>query len=241
MRWSVFVFVVGMGCLLGLGAVAQTTDSPLGTWEAELAASGGDRATCYMTFLDDATWSGYGISTRSLGPFTIVGTWSNDDKGRVIGAATLFMPTGDLVTTLLGRVKGDKLRATVRKAAGGEFKMKAETATAPVDVSGNWTAEVRTRQSKDFQSWTLTASTNTLGWFDLAGMGVGPGGAFTVTGALVVTSNRRASGYTLTDLGVSGVVTSSFSGRFQSSSRRGTFRGRDHAGHDVVIKAAVAE
>jgi hypothetical protein len=234
--------IVGASLFLGLvslfpvGASAQVTNSPVATWAVTLA--GRDRGLTYLTFSNDFTWGGYGISLKSFGPFTIDGsTWSYNQQLEVVSGYTQFLPNdveaGRITITLPG---GSKLRGRA-VASNGHFNLKGEPLSPAPNVSGSWIGKVRTRGTKFFETYMITASTNLPGWFDVDGQGVNSSGTFTISGALIVNADRRANGYTISDYGSSVTTTSSFSGRFNAPLDKVGFVGRDDDNHSVVIRA----
>ena len=221
------------------GASAANTNALIGVWETQVIGVGPDRATCFLTFSNDFTWTGYGIALKSFGPVTFAGTWGVDSKDRIVSGFTEFRDDGDIAGTLTATVNGgDKLRGGAI-TPHGHLKFNGDALSTLRDVSGsNWVGEVRTSGNTSFQSYTFTASTNLPGWFDITGTGVGQSGTYTVAGALVVTTDRRANGYLVSDFGSGGATSTwSFVGKFLPSLKRANFRGRTDSGHDLVIKA----
>ena len=218
-------------------APAANTNALIGTWETQVTGVGPDSATCFLTFSNNLTWTGYGIALKSFGPITFAGTWGVDSKDRIIGGFTEFRADGDIAGTITAGVpSGNKLRARA-VTTHGRLRVKGDPLSTTPDVSGsNWVGEVRTRSNTSFQSYAFTASTNLPGWFDITGSGIGQGGTYTVSGALAITSGRNANGFLVSDFG-SGNTTStwSFAGRFLPSLQRGAFRGRTDTGDDIVI------
>jgi hypothetical protein len=222
-------------------APATDTNALVKTWETQVIGPAADRATCFLTFSNDFTWTGYGIALKSSGSVTFDGTWSVDAKQRITGGFTEFRNDGDVGGTFIALLNGsNKLRARAITATHRPLKLDGVAQSTPRDVSGtNWVGEVRTRGNKVFQSYTFTASTNLPGWFDVTGTGVGEGGTYTISGGLVVTSDRRANGYLISDFGSAGTTSTwSFAGKFLPSLDRAVFRGSQDNGHNLVINAA---
>ena len=219
-------------------AMADNTNALVGTWETQLTGPGLDQATCILAFSNDFTWAGYGIGLKSFGPVTLAGTWGVDAKNRIIGGFTQFRDNGDIAGTLT------KVAATHNRLRGraiathGILQVKGTTLSTLPNVSGsNWVGEVRTHGNTSFQSYTFTPSTNLPGWFEITGSGVGQGGTYTVSGALIVTSDHRANGYLVSDLGsVNTTSTWSFAGKFLPSHDRAAFRGRSDTGNSLQIR-----
>jgi hypothetical protein len=228
----------GLVLLTQPSAPAANTNALIGVWETQVTGPGSDRTTCFLTFSNNFTWTGYGIALKSFGSVTFGGTWGVDSKDRIVGGFTEFRGDGDIGATFIAAVNGsDKLRAQAI-APGGHLKFNGDALSTLRDVSGsNWVGEVHTRGNTSFQSYTFTASTNLPGWFDVTGSGIGQSGTYTVSGALAITSGRNANGFLVSDFG-SGNTTStwSFAGRFLPSLRRGAFRGRTDTGDGIVIR-----
>ncbi len=236
---SLFLGVVS-SFLVGTSAQSPVDPhAPVGTWETQWIGPGRDWATCYLTFSNDFTWSGYGIALKSLGPVTIAGTWGVDSRDRIIGSFTEYRGDGDIAGTLTKLVAGHHKIHGRAFATQGHITVKGSSLATPPDVSGsNWVGQVRTRGNTSFQSYAFTASTNSPGWFDITGTGVGESGAYTISGALVVTSDRRANGYLVSDFGSVGTTSTwSFAGKFLPSLQRAAFRGRTDTDHAIVIRA----
>ena len=236
--WASFCFVLTFHATV---VPAANTNALLNTWETQVVGPGPDRATCYLTFSNDFTWTGYGVALKSLGPVTFDGTWSVDSRGRVTGGFTEFRNDGDVGGTFTATLNGtNKLRTKAITATHHPLKLNAVALSTPPDVSGtNWVGEVRTEGSINFQSYTFTASTNLPGWFDITGSAIGQTGSYTISGGLVVTSDRRANGFLTSDFGSGGATSTwSFAGRFLPSLDSATFKGRQENGHTLIIHAS---
>ena len=218
--------------------LTANTNSLVATWETQLIGPGRDRTTCYLTFSNDLTWAGYGIALKSLGPVTITGTWDVDAHGLIIGSFTEHRNAGAIAGTLTRLVAS---RTRIRGGAiatQGRINLKGIALGTPPDLSGDWTGEVMTGGNTSFQSYTFSISTNGPGWFDITGTGVGEGGMYTITGAVVVASDRSANGYLVSDFGTGNTTSTwSFAGKFLPSLERATFRGHADTGNDVLIHA----
>jgi len=231
-------FLLGLACLCPLAGRAQVTNSPVGLWAVDW--TGGDRGLTYLTFSNtsnDFVWGGYGISIKSFGPFTIAGTWGFDTKGRVVGGYTLTLPSGSMPGTVTISLPTSEKLTGHAVSEGHHYGLNGEAVGTVPEVNGTWSGQVRTHGTQFFENYTVTASTNMPGWFDLTGSGAGPGGTFTVSGAWIVAADHRANGYTIRDLGESGIVTSSFSGKFNGQLDKATFAGKDGDNKSVVIHA----
>jgi hypothetical protein len=219
-------------------ASGANTNFLVGTWETRLIGPGRDRATCYLTFSDDLACSGYGIALKSFGPVGLAGTWGVGAKGDITGSFTEHRDDGDLSVTLTRfNLNRHKIRGSAFSSQG-RVTLKGDALSTPPDVTGsNWVGEVRTRGNISNQIYAFTASTNAPGWYDVTGTGIGEGGLYTISGALVVTSDRNANGYFVSDFGSGGATSTwSFAGRFVPSLERATLRGQTDTGHNVRIR-----
>jgi hypothetical protein len=219
--------------------MAQATNSPVGIWA--VAITGADRGLTYLTFSNtsnDFVWTGYGISLKSFGPFTIAGTWGFNSKAQVVGGYTQSLPSGDVAGTVkITLPGGDKFLGSAVSAGGHHSRLVGQAVGTVPDINGAWSGEVHTHGTAFFESYTFAASTNLPGWVDVTGAGTGPSGSFTVAGALIVAADNDVNGYTIRDLGSSGIVTSSFSGKFNSLLTKAKFVGKDGNNKSVVIDA----
>jgi hypothetical protein len=229
MRMVVVVTLfLGLVYLFPASAIDGTAHSPVGIWEVDL--SGSDRGITYLTFSTNFTWTGYGISLESFGPISIVGTWTNE----TFPGATV---PWHMAAKLPG---GKKFRGTADSTFDNRhphLNLRGKTAASTHNISGTWVAEGRSGGDVFSEIYTLTASTNMANWFDLAGQVSTGNGTSTVSGAVILSPDRRASGYMITDFSSSVTVTSSFRGRFNPPMTKITFVGRDDNNRSLVIRA----
>lgn len=241
--------VVG-SLLLGLvfscagGASAQSSHSPTGTWL--VAMSGADCGLARLTFSNNFTWTGYGLSLESFGPLAIAGTWTNDNKGEVVGGYNESFPDGTVIGWSISakpprRAKFSGKSVSLFNGHLLHLSLRGASAQASPDVSGNWVGKLRTRGPDFFEQYSFAASANKSNWFDVAGQGANSSGTFTISGALIVNTDRRANGYTIRDFGSSVTETSSFSGRFSFLLKQAKFVGKDDDNHTVIIRATRQE
>jgi hypothetical protein len=139
-------------CALFLGAcVSQPahgqTISPVGTWEVDVLDSG--KGVLMMTFSNNFTVSGYGITQKQFGFITLAGNWSTNSKGDVVaayiqtvnGVGSAYTLTARMLSS--GRFRG---KATGR---GGGYQCEGEQPESFSDLSGSWNAAVK-RKGKSF-------------------------------------------------------------------------------------------
>jgi hypothetical protein len=221
--------------LTGVTCLAASSDSPVGSWATQIV--GRDHGICYLTFSNDTSVAGYGITLDRLGPFQMAGNWNLDEKGRLVGGFAVLDDPG-IGAHFRGQVNNGKLRAKVN-ATQGRFNFKGDPAGDIPDVGGAWRGEVTVKEKKFFVDLTATLSTNTPAWFDLTGSGTNDDGSFAVTGGLVITPDGRVAAYIVTDTGVS-TDTAAFIGKLRARGKKLVLRGRDESGRNVVIRASRA-
>jgi hypothetical protein len=240
-KFSVVLLCFGVSVFINRAGAAGS-ESPVGTWDTMIRRSGDDKGVCYLTFSEVTNaWTGYGITSKSLGPFTFNGTWLYDEKGKIVSGYVATFPgdTNGIAGYLDVKIPAAKhFRGKTKTTAGG-FTLQGEPASTVPDVSGSWRAEIREGNETAVAGYNLLVSTNSpFGWFDLSGSGSILAGDFTMVGAILVSANGKAAGYyTLSGVGVTGTTTASFDGKFKSSLQKVVFKGRDQDGKRVVIRA----
>jgi hypothetical protein len=211
---------------------AESTGAP---WQCTIV--GRDRGVQFLTFWEDFTLTGYGISLNFVGPFTSAGTWAEGAKDSVIGSFTSYSDRGNQAAIFDARVRptgGLLAKVTV---LNGTQKYKAPAPAAIADLSGVWSGSFRAQGKKPLLAFTLTASTNNMpGWFDLSGTGIGETGSFTLSGAVLVTSDRNAAGYTISNFGT-GTTQAAFVGKVGPKANKWTLRGKDENNKTVTFQA----
>jgi hypothetical protein len=148
----------------------------------------------------------------------------------------MFKTNGSVAVSAHVRIRGnDKLRGEAHSTAGHLVFVGAPDRNV-VDLSGNWIGQVEVHGTKMLDTFTVIASTNMPAWFDFAGTGLSNGGTFNVTGSIVITSNRRAAAYTLTDFGNT-TQTAAFFGKVVRHGRKLVFNGKTDTHSSIVFRA----
>ena len=179
--------------------------------------------------------AGYGIAVDALGPFLMAGTWDLNNKGKLVGGFTQFIDSGSAGAQMEGKVNNDKLRVQV-KSTEGPFRLKGDPAGDISDIGGGWNAKVRRKGKPFYYTFTSTLSTNVPAWFDITGSGANDDGAFTVTGAMLITPDNRVAAYTTYDYGTS-TQTDAFVGKLRARGKRLVLEGRTDSHDNVSLKA----
>ena len=85
MKRSFLVCALLLGaCVVQPAPVRGQTISPVGTWQVSVLGS--EKGIIMMTFSNNYTVSGYGITRRDFGLMTLAGMWGYDSKGDVTAA-----------------------------------------------------------------------------------------------------------------------------------------------------------
>ena len=206
----------------------------LGTWRVDI--TGRDKGIAYLTFTNDLTMTGWGIKLRSCGTFTMAGTWDLSSNGVVVCGYTEAAAGGAASGHFVGRFKNHGRLLVKVNATNGRFNFSSDNGLALPDLRGTWIGNVSERGFSNFETLTIAASTNESNLFTLSGNGLGPEGAYSVTGAILVDSHQRAYGYDIEQIEAGGSVTNSFGGRLNKSVDSGDFKGVDDKGHSLRIK-----
>jgi hypothetical protein len=156
--------------------------SPVGTWE--VALSGADQGTAYITFEDDRDFTGYGLSRGSLGLFTLSGTWSVDDAGHLTGSYTETIRGGTVTGTLAGKLATNKITGRIT-ATNGNFTFNARPQAALQDLTGAWTGIAMIGKQRLPELYQLTPSALPH-VYRIEGTGISPlSGPYSVHGTLL--------------------------------------------------------
>jgi len=210
------------------------TNTVLGTWRVDI--TGRDKGIAYLTFTNDLTMTGWGIKLRSAGPFTMAGTWDLDSNGDVVCGYTEAAAGGAASGHFVGHFKSHGRLLIKTDATNGRFNFSSDNGLAFPDLHGTWIGNVIKGGFSNFETFIIAASTNEPNLFTLSGNGLGPEGAYSVTGAILVDSHQRAYGYDIEQIEDGGSVTNSFGGRLNKRADSADFKGVDDKGHSLRIK-----
>jgi hypothetical protein len=208
-----------LGCALFVGFLGSKpalsrgqSTSPVGTWQVSVL--GADKGTLMMTFSNNFTVTGYGITRKQFGFITLAGSWSLNSKGDAVaayiqtvnGAGSAFTLTIHILPS--GRFRG--------KATGGHggYRCKGEQPESFSDLTGSWNAAVRRKVKPLNESFVTTASSNYPAVFDVTGQGLSGTTSYTLSGAILVSSHDA----------VSAALNRTFGTDTQHSSLAGTFK-----------------
>jgi len=210
------------------GGSEQTRYSPVGTWEVTIG--GGNHGIAFLTFNDDSTMSGYGMTRESWGLFTVQGIWTLDAKGKLLGTYTENLYGQLMNGSLIGKARTGRSMNVKIVATNGKFALSGVPVRMTPDISGNWIAYVTQRKIKVPEFITLTPSSGFPGVFDVLGTGSGPSGSFAVVGNVIVTSKRKAVVFSVSDFTNGGNGLASLTGGFSVSGQTGSLTGETDSG-----------
>jgi hypothetical protein len=219
----------------GNGSIDQTA-FPLGTWEVALDDI--DVGDAFMTFADDGSLTGYGMSVGSFGLLEIAGEWTVTDDGQIAG--TLTMTVGDDVV-LEGTVvvtRGEDGRIVMRiQNADGEIMLDGIRATTVANLSGTWDAELTMPGAVCAEAFDLTVSEQHPGVFRLDGAGTTSDRVYTVTGAVLINSANRLAAFTVRIAGDDAPHESVFIGTVSDDGTTIEALGFDREGNELALRA----
>lgn len=213
----------------------RPSDSPVGTWEVEI--KGFDQGLAVVTFAGDFTLTGYAVTAKGAGPFTITGNWGFNAKDEMVASFIQQIGGNNIAGTITTRVKNTKFTAR-GKSTAGQITWKAVAVTDYPDISGTWVFELKLGNNTFFETDVLAASTNMPSVFTIAGQGMDQGGAYPVTGAIIVNHQNRAQGISVSEFNLPSTTSSNaFSGKFKKQLDDGKFKGKNDSNKPVRLQA----
>jgi hypothetical protein len=236
MKRTFLVFALLGGILVFQPAISHgQTLTPVGTWEVTIL--GPDRGNAMMTFSNDFSVSGYGITRLESGLFTLTGNWGFNSHGDVVVAyLQAFGGTNRAASFTAQLTSADRFTAD-GKGTDGHFRLKGEAAGAFPDLSGAWTALVKRTGKTLHETYTITASTNFPSVFDVTGSGLSDTGSFTLNGEIIANSHDKLAAFIDRTFSGSNIVASSISGTVKTHKPTMSLHGSDDTGTPLTIKA----
>jgi hypothetical protein len=203
------------------------TISPVGTWQVSILGS--QKGILMMTFSNDFTVSGYGITRKQFGFITLAGNWSVNSKGDVVaayiqtvnGVGTAFALTAHMLS-------GNRFRARATTHGGG-YTCKGEQPESLPNLTGSWNAGLKRKGKPLSETFTATLSTNYPAVFDVTGQGLSEAGSFTLTGEIII-SSRDAVATSIDRTFGTDTQQSSLSGVFKPAQSKMVLEGDDDTG-----------
>jgi hypothetical protein len=141
-----------------------------------------------ITFHDDLSLSGYGITLKSAGLLQLSGTWRPGAAGGLVGTYIQESGQGSAAGFFTATVAGgNKLRARLT-ASNGRLVMAGEPLGEPQDHAGSWMAQIVRPGEVSLGTVNLSPRESLPAVFDLSGEGYTPGGRIQITGLMLITS-----------------------------------------------------
>jgi hypothetical protein len=198
--------------------------SPVGTWQVSVLGS--DRGIIMMTFSNNFTVSGYGITRKDFGLFTLAGTWGFNNKGDVVVS---YVETANGVGsgfTLTARMlSADRFRGKAMSPSGS-YRCNGEQPESLPDLSGTWNGTVERKGKNLNETFTAaTLSSNSPAVFDISGQGLSGTGSYTLSGTIIVSSENK----------VNAVIDRTFGTDTRHSSLSGVFK-PGHSGDQIRLQ-----
>jgi hypothetical protein len=217
-------------------AISQAqTISPVGTWEINIL--GADPGISMMTFSTNLTVTGYGITRKRFGLFTLTGNWGFDSHGNAVVAIVESVNGTNTAVSFTARVRRSGRFSAKGTGTSGHFHFIGVTVTDFPDLGGSWTATVKRRGKTLRETYTISASTNFPAVFDVTGAGLSDTGSYTLTGEIITTSHDKLSASIDRTFSGPDTVRSSLSGIVRPRKPVMSMHGDDDTGAAVVIKA----
>jgi hypothetical protein len=206
--------------------------SPVGTWEVALA--GADRGTAYVTFEEDADFTGYGLSRDSNGIFTLAGTWSVDEKGRLSASYTETIDGGTVTGTLSGKVAARRIDGRIT-ATNGNFTFNAKPEGETQDLAGAWNGIATVRRQRLPELYQLTPSVFPH-VFRVEGVGYTPAtGSYAIAGTALAGSGGRIEIAVISQGEAGNPVATWLRGRANTGRDRNVLKGLRSNGEKVTV------
>ena len=189
--------------------------SPVGTWQVSVLGS--EKGIIMMTFSNNSTVSGYGITRKDFGLMTFAGVWGYDSQGDVTAA---YIQTTNGVGTAYAftahMLSGNRFRAKAISRGGG-YRGNGEQPESFPDLSGSWNDAVQRKGEHLNEIFIATLSSNYPAVFDISGQGLSETGSYTLSGTIIVSSEDK----------VNASIDRTFGTDTQHSSLSGVFKSKD--------------
>jgi len=228
MKRSFLICALFLGACVGQPGLSRGQSiSPVGTWQVSILGS--EKGTMMMTFSNNFTVSGYGITRRQFGFITLAGNWSVNSKGDVVAAYIQTVNgVGTAFTLTTHMLSGNRFRARATTHGGG-YTCKGEQPESPPTLTGSWNAGLKRNGKPIGEAFTATLDTNYPAVFDVTGRGSSEMGSFTLTGEIIV-SSRDAVAASIDRTFGTNTQHSSLSGVFKPARSQMKLQGRDDTG-----------
>ncbi|MEK7951295.1 hypothetical protein [Luteolibacter soli] len=216
---------------LSASAAAAPT-SPVGTWE--VALSGADQGTAYVTFEDDHDFTAYGLSRESLGLFTLSGTWTIDGAGQLTGSYTETINGGAVTGTLTAKLAAKSITGSIA-ATNGNFTFKAKPETVTQNLAGSWSGISAVGKNRLPEIYQITPSA-LAHVYQIEGSGISPlGGQYSILGTVLAGANGKVElvAFSLDAWGAPGFST--LTGNVSVTRKQNVLKGNHSSGTPIKI------
>jgi hypothetical protein len=228
MKRSFLICALFLGACVSQPALSRgQTASPVGTWQVSVL--GAEEGTLIMTFSNNFTVTGYGITRKQFGFITLAGNWSVNSKGDAVAAYIQTVNgVGSAFTLKAHMLSPGRFRGRATGSSGG-YLCKGEQPESFSDLSGSWNATVKRKGKTLNELFTATAASNYPGVFDVTGQGLSDTTSFTLSGTMIVSSHDAVNAALNRTFGTD-TQRSSLSGVFKSSRSKMLLEGDDDTG-----------
>ena len=236
MKQSILIFGLFAAVLVFQPAIARGQSlTPVGSWEITIL--GVDRGNEMLTFSNDFTVSGYGITRKESGLFTLTGNWGFDSHGDVVVASLQSFGGTNTAASLTAHLTSATRFVAKGKGTAHRFRYQGEKATDFPDLSGFWTAEVSRLGKTLAETYTISPATNFPAVFDVTGQGLSDTGSYTLSGVMIATSHDKLTVSIDRTFPGPDTVHSSLSGTFKHGKPTMVLHGSDQTDAPLKIKA----
>lgn len=183
-----------------------------------------DTGTAFITFSNDSSFAGYGLSTHSAGMFTLSGTWAVGASGKVTGTFS-ESPLSDS-GSITGKANTKEVLLSLA-GSDGTYKLNGKpvsTGDLP-DFSGSWDIILRAPHTNIVSSISVTSTNGYPGLFEIAGPGLSGEAIETTKGGLTMYIDSASLGDTAT-----------LAGKFNAVSQAANLSGKDENNGGVRLK-----
>ncbi len=228
MKRSFLICALLLGACVSQPALSRgQTTTPVGTWQVSILGS--QKGILMMTFSNNNTVSGYGITRKEFGFITLAGNWSVNSKGDVVVAYIQTVNgAGSAFTLTAHMLSGNRFRARATTHGGG-YTCKGEQPETLLNLSGSWNAGLKRKGKPLGETFTATLSTNYPAVFDVTGQGLSEAGSFTLSGEIIVSSHDTVAASIDRTFGTD-TQHSSLSGVFKPAQSEMVLEGSDETG-----------
>jgi len=192
MKRAFVIFALFLGACVGQPALSRgQTISPVGTWQVDILDS--EKGILMMTFSNNFTVSGYGITRKQFGFVTLAGNWSFDSQGDVVaGYVQTINGVGTAYSLAARMLSASRFRGKATGTSGG-YRCKGEQPESFPDLSGSWNAAVKRSGKTLNESFIAIASSNYPTVFDVTGQGLSDTASYTLSGAIIVSAENKVN------------------------------------------------